>query len=285
MIVIIAMKAMLHFGRMTVFFWFLAVIGPCPANAHEFWIAPQAWQLPAGAELLAAIRVGTGFKGSQRIYAPQHIARFDLIGPTKALAFTGRLGDRPAGRITPVETGLHIIRHETNPLLVRYANMAEFAEFAEEKGYPDAPDQHRARGLHQDGLVETYRRFAKTLVAIGAKDGDDRRLGMEVEITALDNPFSLNADTLALQLDADGAPWAAVQVTVFQRPLDTPGAEAKETLYRSDDLGRVDISVVPGHAYLVDAVHLGALPAGQDAAGAVWESRWASLSFALPETP
>ena len=259
------------------------MVSPDPARAHEFWIEPERWQIPAGGEVRASIRIGTEFSGSQRIYFPSAITRFEVIGQSQTIPARGRLGDLPAGQFTPLEDGLHIIVHETTSSLVKYKVMDKFTDFTLEKGYPEAIEQHRGRGLPETGFVETYRRFAKSLIAVGHADGSDRNLGLEVEITALATPFTITAPVMPMILSRDDAPWAGVQVTVFSRPVEGEASPASIQQYASDDNGRVEISIIPGHTYLVDAVSLDAVEPGADPDGAVWASRWASTTFTIPE--
>lgn len=262
------------------------------ANAHEFWIEPENWYLEFGQELRASLYVGQDFKGSQQIYIPERFTDFDLFGPTNTTPFKGRIGDRPAGQIIPKETGLHIIRHSTTTDNIRYSNLKKFEDFTFSKGWPSAAERHRQRGLPTEGFVEHYRRYAKSLVAVGSSLGSDRDLGLDVEIIALDNPFLTKGDLLKLQVNQDGIPWTNAQVTVFSRPANpifnqsgssdskieiTTGDVVIERYYTNAE-GNVDIRVAPGYDYLVDAVALTPLEP-EDNDGAVWLTRWASLTF------
>lgn len=283
---------MTSYTRKALLFVMLALGLVTPVKAHEFWIEPQRWQVPAGEVLRVALRLGTRFDGTQQVYFPARFTRFDLIDPGgETTAFEGRLGDRPAGRITPQKTGLHIIAHETTFSLLRYQAFEKFAAFTREKGFDDAVIRHRQRALPDDGFVERYRRFAKSLVAVGMAKGQvgghvggqDMVLGMEVEITALANPYETGGGEIPLRLDRDGNPWGNAQVTVFARPVGGRPDETREAVFRADENGRVVIKTRPGHLYLIDAVSLKETDPGQNPEGAVWTSRWASLTFAVPE--
>lgn len=262
------------------------------AGAHEFWLYPHAWLLEKDQELRVDLRVGTEFNGYQKIYLPDHIRRFDLTGPNSQTPFKGRLGDRPAGKIIPKEEGLQIIAHVTGFSSLTYETLDKFQAFASEKGYPDAVFMHRARRLAEQNFSEDYRRFAKSLVAVNTAAGQDRVLGLEVEITALQNPFVMQGDLLELRLDRGGRPWSNVQVTVLARSLEpepgtttktTPGTTVSTTRYRTDEDGRIKIRTALGHEYLVDAVSLDPIDPQESNSGAVWLSRWASLTFARPK--
>lgn len=252
------------------------------ASAHEFWIEPQHWISPPDQKLSIALRIGSDFSGFQQVYMPAKFTRFHLVSPQHVTDIKGRLGDRPAGRIHPVQSGLHLLQHITTDEFIKYSDLGTFISFTLEKGIADAEGWHIRRALPEAGFVEQYRRYAKALVAIGEGQGQDRTLGMAVEITALDNPYHLKGDQLRLRLDRDGAAWPHVQVTVFARPLDHPAGPAIHHTYRSDDQGRVTITVPKGSVYLVDAVSLDDIDPATSKYGAVWQTRWASLTFARP---
>ena len=254
-----------------------------PGLAHEFWIAPEQWQAPAHQALKVRLLIGTNFKGFQRIYLPARFSHFDLTGPRSQRDFIGRLGDRPAGQITPQDQGLHIIRHITTAETLDYDDFEKFKTFTQNKGLVDAISQHRKRQLPETGFVEHYMRFAKSLVAIGHANGEDQVLGMAVEITAMENPYLINQDRLVLRLDRDGKPWANTQVMVLTKPMG-PAADDAVIIdkYRTDGVGRVTITIRRRHMHLVDAVSLSPIDADSNKDGAVWLSRWASLTFARP---
>lgn len=60
--------------------WLIVI---APANgalmAHEFWIDPVIFELPADAPLVADIRVGQNFSGAAYAYYPPQFRRFDLV--------------------------------------------------------------------------------------------------------------------------------------------------------------------------------------------------------------
>ena len=61
-----------------------------------------------------------------------------------------------------------------------------------------------------------------------------------------------------------------------------PDGSVDVRLYRTDAEGRAVLDVAPGHAYLVDHVVMREVEPA-DETGSVWESLWASLTFAVPE--
>ena len=180
----------------------------------------------------------------------------------------------------PIPEGLAVLVAETTPSTLTYHEWEKFTAFVAHKDLAGTLVSHRVRGLPETEFVETYRRFAKSLVAVGSGTGADRALGLETEVVALSNPY---IDPLAAGMPVQvlylGAPRANAQVELFDK---APDGAVKVTLHRTDDKGIVTLPVQAGHAYLVDAVVMRAvepkLPTDP-----VWESLWAALTFAVPQ--
>ena len=106
-------------------------------------------------------------------------------------------------------------------------------------------------------------------------------LGMDVEITALDNPYLTNSDALAIQLNRHGVPWPNVPVRVYAKASDDDeGRSVAKTIYKADGNGQVKVKVASGYTYLIDAVSLEPMDPASNPHGAVWLTKWASLTFA-----
>jgi hypothetical protein len=186
--------------------------------------------------------------------------------------------------MAPLGEGLHVALYESAGGTVRYEDFEKFKKFAAHKDFRDALTRHAARQLPETQFFEYYSRHAKSLIAVGSGDGQDRAFGLETEIVALKNPYT---DDIALGLPVRvlyrGAPRADAQVELF----DKDGAgQVVITLIRTDSNGVAVLPVTKGHSYLADAVVLREPEAGSDAAagGAVWETLWAALTFAVPSS-
>lgn len=132
-----------------------------------------------------------------------------------------------------------------------------------------------------DGFDEVYSRYSKALIAVGDGQGSDERLGMETELVALMNPYTDDlTEGFAVQLHYRNMLRANEQIEVFEK---APGGKAVITTYRTDENGIGRFPVKPGHIYMVDAVVLREPSAQlQGATGAVWQTLWANLTFAVP---
>ncbi len=270
--------------------WISLVSGAClaafsagAAQCHEFWIAPERFRVAAGERVSGHLRVGQDFEGAPQSYMPRNFRRFEMATGDDLVAVDGRMGDRPALDIEAAGEGLAVILHVTRDFDLAYDSFGDFARFVASKGADWVLDAHAARGLGDGPPTEIYSRYAKSLVAVGAGEGQDRRFGLATEIVALENPYTDPMDDgLEVQVFLEGAPRVDAQVEIFSRSeADT----VEMNLGRTNDEGIATIDVAPGHTYLVNAAALRA--PGPEAArtGAMWESLWASLTFALPRAP
>jgi len=149
-----------------------------PVVSHEFWISPKTYVIENGAEMQADIRVGENFRGSAYSYNPKRFERFDLVMGDTSASVEGRLGDTPALSASATQDGLAIIVHETTDSVLTYKEWAKFEKFAKHKDFLPVLDDHIARDLPQDRFSERYRRFAKSLIAVGNGAGADREIGL-----------------------------------------------------------------------------------------------------------
>ncbi|MEM9583942.1 MAG: DUF4198 domain-containing protein [Pseudomonadota bacterium] len=252
------------------------ILSTAAAAAHEFWIEPQAYQIQPGAEIKADLRVGEEFSGSSYPYRPSQITRFDLLQNDETREVTARIGDNPALAMPVTEDGLLIIVHETADSRLTYTKFQKFEKFVAHKAFPDVIAQHDARGISREKFVETYRRYAKSLVAVGDGKGADGPVGLKTEIVALANPYVGSIEEMPVQVLLDGAPRTRTQVELFEK---SPDGKVNVTLHMTDGDGKAILPVKPDHSYLVDAVWAEALPNDDAEAGPVWKTHWAALTF------
>lgn len=250
-------------------------IAASSAGAHEFWLSPPDYQVDKGAPVVAHIRVGQEFKGAAYSYIARQTERFDIVMNGQVLPVTSTIGDRPALNQTVPQEGLAIAVHETTDNKLVYKEWVKFENFVKHKDFTGALEAHLARGLPQTDFTENYRRFAKSLIAVGTGTGQDQAVGLRTEIVALKNPYTDDLSAgMPVQVLFEGAPRPNTQVELFARP---PGAaKATVTLHRTNAQGIATLPMQADTDYMVDAVVL--LPL-DPSTGAVWESLWANLTF------
>ena len=232
-------------------FCFALAATALPATAHEFWISPQTYVVQNGGRVQADLRVGENFNGSAYSYNPKQFERFEFVQNAKRYAVDGRLGDTPAMSLVPPGEGLLTIVHETKDLQVTYREWKKFVKFTDHKDFAQVQQTHIDRGLPQEGFLELYRRYGKSLVAVGSGAGKDRALGLRTEIVALANPYTDAISSLPVQVLFEGKPRANTQVELFDK---SPSGSVKVTLHRTNSKGLAAIPVRAGHEYLVDSV-------------------------------
>ena len=253
-----------------------------PAAAHEFWIEPLAYQVEADGSLEANIVNGQEFAGSKLAYLPQRFVNFVLFSGDASARVEGRPGDMPALQQDPVAEGLNIAAYQANNATVDYTAWEKFQKFVDHKDFGDVLSLHEARGISVDGFKEVYSRHSKSLIGVGNSEGSDRRVGLETEIVALTNPYTDDlSGGFSVQVYYRNDLRADTQVEIFEK---APNGTVAISLYRTNDQGIAVFPVRPGYRYMVDAVVLREPSAPlAERTGAVWETLWANLTFAVPQ--
>lgn len=261
---------------------FVALLLALPVAAHEFWIDVTEYRVAAGETIEARLRNGENFAGIALPYLEPRFERFDLVLGDQVTPVASRAGDNPAMNAAPLGEGLHVVAYQSSVSSLTYTDFAKFQAFVDHKDLGDARAQHAARGLSFEKFAEAYIRFPKALIAVGHGRGADQEVGLETEIFALANPYTDDVSNgLPVRLLYQGAPRANEQIEIFAQP---PEGEVQVSLIRTDDKGEALIPVAPGYRYMLDAVVLRA-PSAElaEARDVVWETLWATLTFAVPE--
>ncbi len=251
------------------------------AAAHEFWIEPLTYQVDVGANLVGHLANGEIFEGTRIPFWRGAFRQFQVVRDSQVHRVPGRHGSLPALNMLAPGEGLNVVVYESRLARVSYESLAEFAAFAEQKGFPDIEARHEELGYPLENFTEIYTRYAKSLIAVGNGAGSDRREGLETEIVALTNPYTDDLKKgMRVQVLYQGEPRAKALVEVFEK---TASGAVEATRHRTDAEGIAAIPVKPGRSYLFDAVVLRVpapdLARKQDAA---WETLWASPTFAVP---
>lgn len=263
----------------------VAAIVPTSGAAHEFWLEPTAYQVPGDGSLEAHIVNGQFFAGLKLPYIPNRIRRFEAFAGPAEETLEMRIGDLPGLAAPAAGPGLNVVIYESTVATVKYDDPALFPRFVEHKdfaaSYGDVLARHAERGLPASGFSEAYWRYCKTLIGVGDGAGSDSRKGMETEFVALTNPYTDDlSGGFRAQLFYGDSPRANVQVELYEK---APDGTVEVTRHHTDGDGIATLPVKPGYSYMLDSVVIRE-PSQQLAAqtGAVWETLWASLTFAAP---
>jgi len=255
-----------------------------PAAAHELWLEPETFAIGPDDALKAAIVNGEDFDGQAFPYLPQRFVAFVNFSAAGAAPVEGRIGDHPAVLIPDPIEGLNVLAYRSRDSQVTYDDWDTILAFVEHKGLTTFLADHAARGFAEEPFTETYSRHSKSLVGVGDAVGADRRTGLETEIVALTNPYTDDlSDGMTFRLWYGDAPRAGARFEVYER---APGGAVAQTFHTTDADGRVTVPVRAGHQYMADAV-VYREPSAElaEASGAIWETLWANMTWAVPGAP
>lgn len=252
---------------------------PTTAPAHESWVEAVRYQLKAPATITADVRVGQHFKGDSYRYNPNLMVDLQLVTTSGSTPINATLGQRPAINVETAVDGLHVLIYRSAVRSVSYETFAKFENFLNLDGLTWVLAEHAKRGLPREGFSETYRRFAKALIKVGAGEGEDGLIGMPLELVAIDNPYvTSGSNTIRVKLLWRQQPLPSAQITVFRK---RPGKETERTIFISNQSGIAAIPRGAGGRLLLSAVHMIPAEPAANEFRAVWESLWASMTFEL----
>ena len=251
-------------------------------QAHEFWIEPSDYFLQ-NENLEAHLKVGQEFEGMRLMYDPNRFEDFKILSGSKnkSIDVKGTIGDVPAINFKPDLEGLLIIYHETEDQLVNYKKFSKFKSFVTEKGYEKLIVAHQERNLPLENFIESYRRYAKSLVAYNGIEGKDKKTGLLFEFVLSHNPYGeLKDNIVEATLFYKKRPYPQNLVSIFIKN------ENNISLYQvlTDDKGRFSFSINPGESYLLDSVIIIPKKGNPFKKEPIWHSIWASTTFSIPKT-
>ena len=277
------MKAYIKYFQNNLILLIFALVNVSMVEAHEFWIEPSEYLLENGI-LEAHLKVGQEFQGMRLMYDPQRFKTFKILSGSKnkKIDVEGTIGDVPAMNFKPDLKGLLIIYHETVDKLVDYKKFSKFKSFVTEKGYEKLINVHKEKRYPLENFLESYRRYAKSLVAYNGIEGKDKKTGLLFEFVLSNNPYSQLKDNLIeATLYYKKRPRSENLVTIFIKD-EKNEINIKQVL--TDNKGRFSFSVKPGQTYLLDSVIILPKKGNPSKNEPIWHSIWASITFAVPKT-
>ena len=250
------------------------------AEAHEFWLDPVDFAPKAGARVPMVQRNGINFLGDSYPYERAMAKRFTVQDVRGERAIKAVEGDDPMAEVHVPNAGLAIVAFQRAPDIVTYTSVAQLLVTLDDEGLDALAAQYRAMPNPPATVRESYARYAKTLLKVGAGTGDDRVIGLTMEIVVEGNPYLLAKDAaIVARVLFQGKPAADTQIKVFNRT--DPQSPRR---IRSDAEGRISVAgIPPGEVLLSAVVMLPGDPNARDAKlRADWVSHWASLTFKRP---
>ena len=271
--------------------WLPAIFGALVTNqavSHEYWLDPIDASVRAGTSMIVDVRNGENFEGASFPYNVGSFMSVTVSGGGTSQPYTGRLGDYPAFHQQLDEHGLYGLVVNGTDRDLTYKSWDQFTEFLTYHGLDAVRAEHQQRQLPTVGVIERYRRNAKTLLQV-TSDGVPEAVtpqqsataaylnnavfipaGDEFEMILLNNPYE-DTEQVGLQLLYKGKPLADRQVELFWR-----GKPLERFTQVTDGDGKASFKLLGDGDYLLNAVHVIEPPAGSDAH---WYSRWSTITF------
>ena len=251
-------------------------------KSHEFWIEPEKYILQNNL-IDAHLKVGQKFNGMSLMYNKSDFTTFKILSgqKNKKINVKGIIGDIPALSINSTLKDLLIIYHETTDKFVNYKKFAKFEKFVSEKGYDHLIDEHIKNKLPSENFIESYRRYAKSLVAIKGNKGNDKKTGLLFEFVLNQNPYQLSENFISANLYYKKKPIQNQQVTIFSRKNNS---DLKISKINTDEKGYIEFIVEEGREYLLDSVIIFSKDGNPKKREPIWHSIWASTTFIIPKS-
>ena len=255
-----------------------------PLGAHDLFLVPERFQLPAGRPLHVALVNGT-FTLSENVVARERVRAILLAsGDTTIEAVPTAWSER--GETTWVElpappAGTMVLGVSLHPATIALAG-EDFEAYLVEEGLDDARVERERLGVAADSARERYAKHAKVVLRVGDGGGDgwSEVLGFPAELVPLADPSALApGDTLRVRAMVGGAPAAGLALNAgWKAPRDSARRVAAA---RTDSAGVASIPIGGAGRWYVKTIHL----ARADEPGLDYESEWATLTFEVRTPP
>jgi uncharacterized GH25 family protein len=244
--------------------------------AHEYVLLAYEFFVKPGGRLEMRLFVADGFNiEAERPLQKAMTRRFELLSERGRadLLTEGREGDLPLLSREVDFRGLGLIHLERDYSRISLPTHAFLDYLRSDNIEGILPDTLRAE------QSERYARYLKALVQSEEKPGDSLHaaiVGHHLEIVLLDNPYRLRpSDWLRARVLFMGKPLANKAVTARQRS----GSQAAAYQYaRTDGEGLCAFKLERGGEWFLHLTHMIPCP---DPGDSMWESFWASYSFAV----
>lgn len=254
------------------------------AQAHDFWLQPQSFQIHEAGTAPLTIEIGHGADRNSWAAPLHRVVRFDAHhanGVTDLQPALHRVNQSPELKPKLSASGLNLISMDTTHAFSELDG-ATFTDYLTKEGLTPALTQREIIRTQDQPGRELYSRRAKTLVRIGEPQPGDERvatsaIGQTLEIIPLANPYSLTADEgLLIEVRYQGKPLSGALVKL--RQLD----EGEEVFaeHTTDENGQTNFSFPHSGTWLLAVIWTRSLSGNPDAE---WDTTFSSLSIGWPD--
>ena len=259
-----------------IFFFF-----PCTLIGHELWVDTTDFRVEKDTEINLNLRNGENFDGFSLGYFDRSVEKLYWRQNGNQFNNTSRQGDIPALKIVPNENGLVTAVYVSKPSIIKYKEFKKSKNFAIAKHSQSSIEFHLNSNFPRENFSEIYTRYSKALLGVGGAKGSDKANDLELELIALQNPYtddiSSGIEILTLY---QGKPQPFSMLNVFER--SNTDLRVNSFVVKTDAKGIATVKVENDNDYLIDNVII--RPTNDKLLkdkGVIWESLWAALTFGV----
>ncbi len=250
------------------------------AFAHDYWLEPARFALPANEPLTVRLFVGDEFESDlERPFQPKPTLRFQLVSKDKTRDLTKECvaDKKPLIAFRIAAAGTHLLAMERKPQHITL-KAEKFNRYLKHEKLDAALKDRRDAGESDKPGRERYTRYLKSLITVGGTPDNTwkRVLKQRLEIVPLTDPATWKPGVAAkFQILFEGKPLSGT--AVFRHFKSAGKVETESTTTDKDGTATFKL---PGKGkYLVRLIHMRRC---KDDDKADWQSFWGALSFAVP---
>jgi len=254
----------------------VTLLAACSLSAHDTWLVPQKFRVPAGQPVPVALNTSEAFPTSEAAAQPDRIASFEVVTDTGRAPVTGYRveGKSLVAEVTP-GYGTTIVAAATKPRFI-LLKPEQFSEYITAERLETIVAARKARGEDGKDGRERYSKIAKLALCSAGRDGAEpwEPLGLRVEIVPLVEPCGLRqGDEFEVEVLFGGKPLADVWVTGGYE-----GVHGHEypVWVKTDSEGQAKIPLDRKGAWFVRVLHMVPSTEFEDAD---WQSWFSTLTF------
>jgi hypothetical protein len=244
------------------------------ASAHDFWLVPDAFAVPASGEIVIKGQTSSAFPTTLSAVTPDRVTSARVIGADSEERITALAtqDNSLVLRHRPKTSGQKIVAVEVGWRHVK-ETAESFRKYLVGEGAEDALARYDRLGqLPKSDIVRRYAKYGKTVVEVG--DGArafDRVAGHPLEFVPLDDPAG--SGQLRMRLMFQGKPLDGARV---HAEMASPGGKpAKDVTLTASNGGIITVPTGAG-LWNVRTIHVVPTPAGADAQ---WDVHWATFVY------
>jgi uncharacterized GH25 family protein len=256
--------------------------GSAATPAHDLFFRSGKYVLAPQASVVVDVLSGT-FSRSENAISRDRLAELALLTPIgrRTLDLEQWTEDDPKStvRVTVEGGGTYVLGAAVRPRLLQLSG-AEFNAYLKEEGLDDVVAARAEEKRLDEPSRERYSKYLKAIFQVGdaPTDAHATPLGHAAEIIAEQNPYRLKpGDRLTVRCLVDGRPWAR-RVLLAGGRRGTSDRRLPQQRLLTDEAGRATVELTAAGVWYVKLVAIRAIEDPE----ANYESKWATLSFALP---